>query len=118
MNVSISINRLQRISESELVDRIQSFKEIDEADIVTAFRDDHGTFTVESTVIILEQPTGLSATPITKSAKCRRSVVLTIAEFYPERTSPCSSIILSMVTQTQIYSCHSSLPAAQGWGAG
>src|SRR5262245_9032851 len=37
-----SINRLQHIPENKLEDEVKSFKEIDEADIVTAFSDGTG----------------------------------------------------------------------------
>src|SRR5262245_11940253 len=62
-----SINRLEKIPENKLQDEIKSFEEIDEADIVTAFSDGKGTFTVEATVI--DHPTGMPATPITKVGK-------------------------------------------------
>jgi hypothetical protein len=67
--MSTSINRLQRIPENKLLDEIKSFREIDEADIVTAFSDGQGTFTVESTVIVIDHPTGMPGTPITLLGK-------------------------------------------------
>lgn len=67
--MTVNTNRLQHIPENKLVDEINDFKQLDEADIVTAFRDGSGTFTVDSTVIIADGPTGLPNTPITKEGK-------------------------------------------------
>ncbi|MDH2402769.1 hypothetical protein QCM77_22815 [Bradyrhizobium sp. SSUT18] len=67
--MTATIDRTTKVPESELVSLINDFKEIDEADIVTAFVDKDGTFTVESTVIVADKPTDLPGTPITKVGK-------------------------------------------------
>jgi hypothetical protein len=64
-----NVDRMVKVPESDLVRLINDFKEIDEADIVTAFADKEGTFTVESTVIVADHPTDLPGTPITKVGK-------------------------------------------------
>jgi len=64
-----NVDRMIKVPESELISLINDFKEIDEADIVTAFADKEGTFTVESTVIVLDASTGLPGTPITLTGK-------------------------------------------------
>jgi hypothetical protein len=58
-----------KVREEDLLGLVQDFRDIEEADIVTAFRDGKGTFTVESTVIVVDQATGMPATPITKVGK-------------------------------------------------
>ncbi len=45
-----SINTITNVPEQNLQDLMNSFREIDEADIVTAVNDGKGTFTVESTI--------------------------------------------------------------------
>lgn len=67
--MAATTNVLETIPEDKLVDEIRSFKEIDEADIVTAYRDGKGTFTVESTVIVIDQPTAMPGTPISLKGK-------------------------------------------------
>src|SRR5229473_1937354 len=62
-------DRLTDVPEENLLEMIKSFREIDEADIVTAFRDSNGKFTVDSTVIVVDQPTDVSGTPITIAGK-------------------------------------------------
>lgn len=64
-----TVNKLIKIREDELLEKIQSFKDIDEADIVTAYADGKGTFTVESTVIIADQPAELSGTVFVRAGK-------------------------------------------------
>lgn len=58
-----------KVREEDLLGLIQDFRDIDEADIVTALSDSDGTFTVESTVIVVDKPTGMPATPIIKVGK-------------------------------------------------
>jgi hypothetical protein len=60
---------MTKVPEQNLLGLIQDFRDIDEADIVTAFSDKDGTFTVESTVIVADQPTDLPGTPIVKVGK-------------------------------------------------
>jgi hypothetical protein len=67
--MAATIDRMTKVPESELVSLINDFKEIDEADIVTAFADKEGTFTVESTVFVLDASTGMPGTPITMTGK-------------------------------------------------
>ncbi|AMA55691.1 hypothetical protein [Bradyrhizobium sp. CCGE-LA001] len=64
-----NINRLTDIPEDKIVEEIQRAKLFDEPDIITVFRDGRGNFTLDSTVIVVTSPTGLSATPITKVGK-------------------------------------------------
>jgi hypothetical protein len=64
-----NINRLTDIPEDKIAEEIQRAKLFDEPDIITVFRDGHGTFTLDSTVFVVTNPTGLSATPITKIGK-------------------------------------------------
>jgi len=64
-----TIDRETKVPESELVQRINDFKEINEADIVTAFADKDGTFTIEGTVFVLDKATGMPGTPITLVGK-------------------------------------------------
>jgi hypothetical protein len=61
-----NIARMSKVPEKDLLGLIQDFRDIEEADIVTAFSDRQGTFTVESTVIVVDEPTGMPTTPITK----------------------------------------------------
>nr|WP_157872634.1 CHAP domain-containing protein [Bradyrhizobium sp. ORS 278] len=51
------------------MEMIKSFKEVDEADIVTAFRDSNGKFNVDSTVVVVDRPTDVSGTPLTIAGK-------------------------------------------------
>lgn len=67
--MAATTDRMTKVPESELVSLINDFKEIDEADIVTAFADKDGTFTVESTVFVLDASTGMPGTPITLTGK-------------------------------------------------
>jgi hypothetical protein len=67
--MAATIDRMTKVPESALVNLINDFKEIDEADIVTAFADKEGTFTVESTVFVLDASTGMPGTPITLIGK-------------------------------------------------
>ena len=62
-------DRVTDVPEANLLEMIMSYREIDEADIVTAFRDDKGNFTVDSTVIVVDHSTDMSATPITITGK-------------------------------------------------
>ena len=57
------------VLERDLLTMINDFKEFDEADIVTAFRDKQGSFTVQSTVVILDHPSSMPGTAITKTGK-------------------------------------------------
>jgi hypothetical protein len=63
------VARMTKVPEKDLIELIRDFKEIDEADIVTAFSDREGTFTVDSTVMVIDQPTGLPGTSISKTGK-------------------------------------------------
>ncbi|MDB5578949.1 MAG: hypothetical protein JWR80_4125 [Bradyrhizobium sp.] len=58
-----------KIREEDLLAFVQDAHDIDEADVVTAVRDKDGTFTVEATVIVVDDPTGMPGTPITKTGK-------------------------------------------------
>ena len=42
-----TVDRMTKVPEADLVGLMNDFREIDEADIVTAFVDNEGTFTVE-----------------------------------------------------------------------
>ena len=64
-----TVDRMTKVPEADLVGLMNDFREIDEADIVTAFVDNEGTFTVESTVIVADHPTDLPGTPIVKIGK-------------------------------------------------
>ena len=48
--MATSINTITNVPEQNLQNLMNSFREIDEADIVTAVNDGKGTFTVESTI--------------------------------------------------------------------
>ncbi|MDH2348710.1 CHAP domain-containing protein [Bradyrhizobium sp. SSUT77] len=58
-----------KVQEEDLLGFVQDARDIDEADVVTAVRDKDGTFTVESTVIVVDKPTGMVGTPIIKKGK-------------------------------------------------
>jgi hypothetical protein len=64
-----NVATITKVPEKDLLDVIEDSKEIDEADIVTAFSDRQGTFTVDSTIIVIDQPTGLPSTSMTKTGK-------------------------------------------------
>lgn len=64
-----TVNKLIEIKEGELLEKIVSFKEIDEADIVTAYADGKGTYTVESTIIVADALSVLPGTSITLEGK-------------------------------------------------
>jgi hypothetical protein len=64
-----NVNRLLNIPESKLVDEIRDAQQFDEPDIITAFRDGSGTFTLDTTIIVVTTPTGVSGTPIAKEGK-------------------------------------------------
>src|SRR5258708_1364697 len=64
-----NVNRLTQIPEDKLVDTIRHAQDLDEPDIITAFRDGSDTFTVDTTIIVADTPTGISGTPITKEGK-------------------------------------------------
>jgi hypothetical protein len=69
--MTTKIATMTKVPEQDLLKLVNDFREIDEADIVTAFREKgkDGTFTVQSTVIIIDHPTGMSGTPITLVGK-------------------------------------------------
>lgn len=60
----IRIDALTGVPESRFLQLIKDYREIDNADIVTAFRDDNGTFTVESTIFD-RTPGGAGSTTLT-----------------------------------------------------
>src|ERR1700731_2874059 len=64
-----NINRLTDIPEDKIAEEIKRAKLFDEPDIITVFRDGHGKFTLDSTVIVATHATGLTGTPITKLGK-------------------------------------------------
>jgi len=65
----IRIDTLTEVPESKFLELMRDYKEIDNADVVTAYRDEKGTFTVESTIFDRTAAAGAAGQIITLKGK-------------------------------------------------